>query len=166
MYLLYGFGNDVSLDIFSKIFADSVVSEFHQSSLTASIIFGSMILYVLDSNRVPRTIASAPAFAIALAASGSLIPPPVIRNPSYTLRTAMINSVGTGEDAPEPDSRYRNRIPIYWAARAYMAAKLGLDEGIPLACPIKPVLPPSPTIIYAVGNASIECFLTADAPRA
>ena len=57
-------------------------------------------------------------------------------------------------------------MPMYWAARAYIAAISGFNGGIPLDCPINPVVPPSPIIRYAVGRASIPCIFTALAPNA
>jgi len=69
--------------------------------------------------------------------------------------------------APDPDSRYRNLMPMNSAAMAYMPAISGLSSGIPLALPMKPAAPlPSPMMIYAVGRGSMLCFLTEIAPNA
>ena len=96
-----------------------------------------------------------------------LIPPPTIRNPVYSLRTVWMVLIGMGSLAPEPDSKYRNLIPMYSAAKAYMPAISGLSVGIPRAWPTNPAAPlPSPTMIYAVGRGSMLCFLTEIEPKA
>src|SRR5579864_227494 len=57
-------------------------------------------------------------------------------------------------------------MPKYCAASAYIEARLGLLGGIPLALPMKPAAPPSPTMRYAMGIASRSYFLIAKAPSA
>src|SRR5487761_1860 len=82
------------------------------------------------------------------------------------LRTADIVIFETRSSAPEPASKYKNLMPKYWAANAYMAARLGLLGGIPLERPINPAAPPSPMIRYAMGMASSLYFLIAKAAKA